>query len=162
AIDAATADDEVAAAVLTHTGEHSFSSGMDLHALRHRDPDVGSAVGRFDAVMRSPERLPIIAAVAADAVGGGFELMLKCDLAVAAEGIGFVLPEVSRGMVPGGGATLLPARVPIAIAMELAVLAEPMDVQRAYQLGLVNRVVPADEVVATAIALGRRIGQNAP
>src|SRR5205809_597800 len=83
-----------------------------------------------------PDRLPLIAAVAANAVGGGFELMLKCDMAVAAAGIQFALPETGRGMVPGGGATLLPARVSVAIAMELAVLGAPMPVERAYQLGL--------------------------
>lgn len=162
AIDAATADGGVAAAVLTHTGDHSFSSGMDLKALRHGDPDVRESVARFDAVLASPDRLPVIAAVAADAIGGGFELMLKCDLAVAASGIVFALPETGRGMVPGGGATLLPARIPIAVAMELAVLGEPMPVERAYQLGLVNRVVPATEVVATAVGLGRRLGERAP
>ena len=162
AIDDATADPAINAAVLTHTGDKSFSSGMDLRALRDRDPDVSAAVGRFDGVLGSPDRLPIVAAVAANAVGGGFELMLKCDMAVAATGVVFALPEVGRGMVPGGGATLLPARVPIAIAMELAVLGEPMAVDRAYELGLVNRVVPASEVVETAVGLAHRIGENAP
>src|SRR5687767_13128226 len=69
ALEAATDDGAIAAAVLTHTGEMGFSSGMDLNALRNRDPDVGPAVSRFEAVMTSPDRVPVIAAVAANAVG---------------------------------------------------------------------------------------------
>ena len=162
AIDDATADPATTAAVITSAGDRSFSSGMDLRALRGGGPEVGEAVRRWDGVIRSPDRLPVVAAVAANAVGGGFELMLKCDLAVAADDIVFSLPEVGRGMVPGGGATLLPARIPLAIALELGIVGEPMDVLRAYQLGLVNRVVPRADVLPTAVALAKRIGENAP
>lgn len=162
AIDEATTDPALSAAVITSAGDKSFSSGMDLNALRTGGAEVGEAVRRWDAAIRSPDRLPVVAAVTADAVGGGFELTLKCDLTVAADDITFALPEVGRGMVPGGGATLLPARIPLAIALELGMVGDPITVQRAYELGLVNRVVPRADVLPTAIALARRIAANAP
>jgi enoyl-CoA hydratase len=88
--------------------------------------------------------------------------MLRCDLAVAAVHARFGLPEASRGLLAGGGATLLPCRIPLAVALELGMTGEPIDAARAYQLGLVNHVVPADEVVERAVALAHRIAENAP
>ena len=106
---------------------------------------------------------PIIAAVNGPALAGGFEIVLSCDLVVAAETARFGIPEVKRGlMAAAGGLIRLPKRVPLAIALELAMTGDPIDAQRALQLGLVNRVVPADRVVDEAIALAERIGENSP
>ena len=143
-------------------GHDSFSSGMDLRALERDRADAARASRAFDAVMRAPDRIPIVAAVAGNAIGGGFEIALRCDLVVAADDIVFGLPEVTRGLVPGGGGTLLPSRISLAVALELGLTGEPIGVQRAFELGLVNRVVPRADVRPTALALAARIAANAP
>ncbi len=89
--------------------------------------------------------------------------MLSCDLVVAADTSRFGIPEVKRGlMAAAGGLIRLPKRVPLAIALELAMTGDPIDAPRALQLGLVNRVVAGDQVVGEAIALAERIGENSP
>jgi enoyl-CoA hydratase len=161
--DAITAGDGLRALVLTGAGTAAFSSGMDLRTLaRGPRTAVVEAVAAFDRALDDPGRPPIVAAVNGDATGGGFELVLRCDLAVAAEHVAFRLPEVRRGMVPGGRATLLPARIPLAIALEIALLGEPVPARRALELGLVNRVVPAGELLDTALDLGRRLAAAGP
>lgn len=151
------------AAILTGAGVESFSAGMDLKAMSSATPgEVGAAVKAFRREMDDLRRVPLIAAVNGPATGGGFETMLRCDLSIAAEHSTFRLPEVQRGIVPGGGATLLPARLPMAIAQELAVLGEPISARRAYEIGLVNRVVQGPELRAAALAMADRIAANGP
>ena len=140
-------DDAIGAVVLTGAGHDSFSSGMDLRALEHDRAEAARASRAFDVVMRDGDRIPIVAAVAGNAIGGGFEIALRCDLVVAADDVVFGLPEVGRGLVPGGGGTLLPSRISLAVALELGLTGEPITVQRAYDLGLVNRVVPRGDVL---------------
>ena len=104
---------------------------------------------------------PIIAAVNGTAVAGGFEIALACDLIVAADSAWFGLFEVKRGLFAGGGGLIrLPRRVPLALAMEIAIVGSTIDAARAYSVGLVNRVVPAAEVVDTAIGLAEEIAAN--
>jgi enoyl-CoA hydratase len=105
---------------------------------------------------------PIIAAVNGTAVAGGFELVLACDLAVVADHAKFGLPEVKRGLVAAGGGTNLPRRIPLALALELALTGETFDAARALELGLVNRVVPGDRVLDEALALAGLIARNGP
>ena len=89
--------------------------------------------------------------------------MLAADVVVAADTSRFGIPEVQRGLIAAaGGLVRLPKRVPLAVAMELAMTGEPIGVDRAYQLGLVNRVVPRERVVDEAIVLAERIGENSP
>ena len=153
----------VRAIVLTGAGDLSFSAGMDLKKLSSIEPETLARTRTgFREAFAAPDRPPIVAAVNGPATGGGFEMMLRCDLAVAAEHATFRLPEVQRGMLPGGGATMLPARIPVAIALELAIVGEAMTAERAYQLGLVNAVVPGPQVLDTAIALAARIAANGP
>ncbi len=154
------ADPGVRTVVLTGTGELSFSAGMDLRA---------AAEGRLVDVARSPltllrggYRKPVIAAVNGPAVGGGFELALACDLIVAAEHAYFALPEVGRGIAASEGGTDLPRRLPLAVALEIGLTAEPLPAARAYELGLVNVVVPAEEVLPRALTLGARIAAHSP
>jgi len=154
---------DVRAVILTGAGSRSFSSGMDLRALRDEPSEaVSDAVAEFHAAFDDPERVPIIAAVNGDANGGGFETVLRCDLVIAAEHVMFGLPEVRHGLIPGGGATLLPARLPIVVAMELVIAGLAMPAQRAYDLGLVNRVVPADALADVAQAFADSTAAGAP
>jgi enoyl-CoA hydratase len=119
--------------------------------------------GGFGGLVQRDFPKPVIAAVNGLAVAGGFELVLACDLVVAAEDAGFGLPEVSRGLLAAaGGPIRLAKRVPLAIALEVGMTGEPLSAARAFQLGLVNRVVPAARVVDEAIGLAERIGRNSP
>jgi enoyl-CoA hydratase len=161
-IEAATNDAAIGALVLEGAGDVCFCAGMDLRSVERGDVSVGEVVGRFHHALRSPERVPIVAAVRGMAVGGGFELITSCDLAVAADNARFALPEVTHGLVPGGGALLLAARIPLAAALEIGLLGEFWPASRLLQLGLLNRVVAPDEVRECAIDLARRLAEQPP
>ena len=162
-LDGAEHDDDCWVVVLTGAGDKSFSAGMDLKAFA-----TGQGAGIIDAngfasltKRRFPK--PIIAAVNGTALAGGCEMMLSCDLVVAADHAVFGIPEVKRGLIAGAGGLLrLPKRIPRAVALELALTGEPIDAQRAYQIGLVNKVVPADRLMDEALALAETIAANAP
>ena len=96
------------------------------------------------------------------AVAGGFELVMACDVAVAADHALFGIPEVKRGLFAAGGGATLPARIPLAIALELGLTGDFINAQRAWQLGLVNRVLPAAKVLPAALELANRIPANGP
>ncbi len=168
------ADDTVGAVVLTGAGDRVFSAGMDLTAFAEArqgpsadGPTSGEAAAAADhsgleLLTRGGFAKAVIAAVNGTAVGGGFELVLACDLVVAAEHARFGLPEVSRGLLAGGGGTELPRRLPLAVALEMGLTGEPIDARRAFELGLVNRVVPAADLIDEALGLARRIAANGP
>src|SRR5246127_5319846 len=150
-------DAGVRAVVLTGAGNRAFCAGMDLKAFAAgggvRDM---AATAEFTEFTRGKHAKPVVAAVNGAAVAGGFELVMACDLVVAAEHARFGLPEVKRGLFAaggGGGGVPLPARVPLAVALELGLTGDPIDAERAYQLGLVNRVVPDSEVLTVALDL---------
>jgi enoyl-CoA hydratase len=156
-------DSALRAVVLTGRGE-VFSAGADLKVVAQgRANDIARGKGGFAGLVTRDFPKPIIAAVNGPALAGGFEIVLSCDLVVAAESARFGIPEVKRGlMAAAGGLIRLPKRVPLAVALELAMTGDPIDAARALQLGLVNAVVPADAVVADAIAIAERIGENSP
>lgn len=158
-IDRANADPDVRVIVLTGSGEKVFSAGMDLKAFAAGENMrvVGEAIQRVRTC-----RKPVIAAINGTAMAGGFELMLCCDLMVAADHAKFGIPEVKRGLVAAGGGTRLPRRIPLQVALEMGLTGEPISAQRALELGLVNRVVPAADVVATAHQLAGLITANGP
>jgi enoyl-CoA hydratase len=162
-LDAIEADDALRAVVLTGRGE-VFCAGADLKVVASgRANDIASGKGGFAGIVTREFPKPVIAAVNGPALAGGFEIVLSCDLVVAAAEARFGIPEVKRGlMAAAGGLIRLPKRVPLAVALELAMTGDPIDAPRALQLGLVNRVVPADRVVDEAIALAERIGENSP
>ncbi|MCD4533029.1 crotonase/enoyl-CoA hydratase family protein [Nocardioides sp. cx-169] len=140
----------------------TFCAGMDLTAFAAgevtRDPVRG-----FAGIVEKPSAKPLIAAVEGWALGGGFEIVLACDMVTAGEGARFGLPEVKRGLAArGGGVFRLPRRLPRAIAMELLLTGEPMGAARAAELGMVNRVVEDGAALAAALELGRTIAANAP
>jgi enoyl-CoA hydratase len=161
AVDELDAADELRAGVLTGAGG-TFSSGMDLKAfLRGETPAIE---GRgLCGITRTPPRKPLIAAVEGWALAGGFELMLACDLVVAGRTARFGVPEVKRSLVAAGGAALLlPRRVPYAVALELLLTGEPVDADRAYAVGLVNRVVDEGGAVEAAVELATLVAGNGP
>jgi len=161
ALDECELDAECWAVVLTGAGDKAFSAGMDLKAFAQGEfpaTDKG-----FGGITNRVFSKPLIAAANGAALAGGFEMMISCDLVVAADHAKFGIPEASRGLVAGaGGLIRLAKRIPLAVAYEMALTADPIDAERAYELGLVNRVVPGDQVLTAAIALAERICQNAP
>ncbi len=162
-LDEVEADTALRAVVLTGRGE-VFSAGADLKVVASgRANDIARGKGGFAGIVTRNFPKPLIAAVNGPALAGGFEMVLACDLVVAAETARFGIPEVKRGLMgAAGGLIRLPKRVPLTIALELAMTGDPIDAPRALQLGLVNRVVAADRVVDEAIALAERIGENSP
>ena len=150
--------------VLTGAGDVAFSAGMDLKAFV---VDGVRAVYRSDrgfaGLTQRRFAKPLVAAVNGAALAGGLELVLACDLVVAAEHATFGIPEVKRGLMAGaGGVIRLPRRIPLATALEMGLTGEPIPASRAWQLGLVNRVVPGPRVLDEAVALAASIGANAP
>jgi enoyl-CoA hydratase len=155
------ADDALRAAVLTGAGK-GFCAGMDLKAFAAGELPVVEGRG-FAGLVERPPAKPLIAAVEGFAVAGGLEIALACDLIVAGESARLGIPEVKRGLVAAGGALLrLPRRVPYGRAVELALTGDVVDGRAAAEIGLVDRVVPDGEALATALELARRIGANAP
>jgi enoyl-CoA hydratase len=154
-------DPALVAAVLTGAGG-TFCSGMDLGAFLAGERPSTEGRG-FAGIVERPPAKPIIAAVEGAAVGGGFEIVLACDLVVAAENARFGLPEVKRGLVAAGGGLLrLPQRVPYHLAMEWALTGEYITAERAAQVGLVNRLVATGTAAAEAAGLARAIAANGP
>jgi enoyl-CoA hydratase/carnithine racemase len=164
AFDELEADDDCWVVVVTGAGDKAFSAGMDLKAFAAGEAgDIMGASGGFAGIAQRDFPKPIIAAVNGSALAGGCEIMLSCDLVVAVEGARFGIPEVKRGLIAGaGGLIRLPKRIPQAIALELALTGESIDAQRALELGLINRVVPADRLMDEALDLAGVIAANAP
>jgi enoyl-CoA hydratase/carnithine racemase len=96
------------------------------------------------------------------ALAGGFEVVMMCDLIVSIESAKFGIPEVKRGLFAAGGGVRLPARIPLAVAMEMGLTGDPIDAVRAKELGLINQVVPVAELRDAALALAARITVNGP
>jgi enoyl-CoA hydratase len=160
ALDELDGDPALSVGVLTGTGG-TFCSGMDLK--RFAAGERPSVPGRgFGGLTERPPAKPLIAAVEGYALAGGFELVLACDLVVAARGARFGLPEVRRGLVArGGGLIRLPRLVSRAVAMELILTGDFIDADRALAMGLVNRVVADGAAAAEAIARAQRLARNA-
>jgi enoyl-CoA hydratase len=162
----AESDPSVRCLVLTGTGDRRFCSGRDLGAFDNGDPHPLAAdveeEAAFSRLLQGGAEIPMVAAVNASAVAGGFELVLSCDLAVAADTARFGLPETKRGLFPAGGGAYLAARIPLAVALELTMIGDTIDARRAHDLGLINRVVPPDHVLDEAIKLAWAIARNSP
>ena len=164
ALDEVESDDECWVVILTGSGDKAFSAGMDLKAFTAGEAgDIMGAKGGFGGIAQRDFAKPIIAAVNGSALAGGCEIMLSCDLVVAVEEAKFGIPEVKRGLMAAAGALVrLPKRLPRAIAMELALTGDPIDARRALELGLINRVVAAGDLMTEALSLAETIAENAP
>lgn len=152
-------DNDVRAIVITGAGEKIFCAGMDLKAFAAGE-DIAK-IGMGFAALRNCKK-PLIAAVNGQALAGGFEVVMMCDLVVAVDTARFGIPEVKRGLFAAGGGVRLPARIPLAIALEMGLTGDPIDATRAANLGLINQVVPASELRSAALALANRITANGP
>jgi enoyl-CoA hydratase/carnithine racemase len=141
----------------------TFCAGMDLKAFAASGQRPRTQRRGAFGLVTLPPRKPLIAAVEGNALGGGFELVLACDLIVAGQTARFGLPEVSRGLTAAaGGLVRLPERIPHHLAMEAALTAQPITAVRCHELGLVNRLVPDGQALDGAYELAAKIAQNAP
>ena len=161
ALDELDEDNSLSIGILTGAGK-GFSAGMDLKAFTTGErPWVGDR--GFAGIVQRASRKPLIAAIEGFAVAGGLEIALACDLLVAARGAKLGIPEVKRSLVAAGGALLrLPQRVPYGIAMELALTGETIDAERAFEIGLIDKLAEPGQAVSEAQALAARIAPNAP
>src|SRR5438067_5166615 len=160
-IDRLEADGDVWAGVVAGEGP-VFSAGADLKVIASGRPqDLLTERGGFGGIARRDRMKPLVAAVDGPALAGGCEIALACDLIVASRRAAFGLPEVKRSLVAAaGGLFRLPRAVPRNVALEVALTGDPIDAERAYNLGLVNELVEADEAVDKALALAERICAN--
>lgn len=165
AFDALETDRDVDAIILTGAGDKAFCAGVDLKEVDQMGNEdlFRQTSGGFAGLVQRAMPKVVIAAVNGFAIGGGFEIMLACDLAVASETATFASPEAYLGILADGGAMVrLPRQLPVAIANEILLLGERFTAARAYELALVNRVVPPTQVMETAMTMARRISKGAP
>jgi len=159
-------DADIRVAVITGAGEKSFSAGADIKTrlTRHSEWSETWLTQREQLLNRGLEVWkPVVAAVNGLCIGGGVTLLLATDIRFAAEHATFGLSEVKRGTIAGNGGTQrVIQNLPRAIAMEMLLTGDPMDARTAAHWGLVNRVVPAAELMDTAMATARKIAANAP
>ncbi len=151
----------ISVGILTGMGG-TFCSGMDLKAfVTGERPEIE---GRgLAGLTEAPPQKPLIAAVEGFALAGGCEIVLACDLVVAAENAKFGIPEVTRGLVAGsGGLIRLPQKIPAQIALEYALTGEHFSATDARSWGLVNRICPPGQVLAGAVELAQAILRNGP
>jgi enoyl-CoA hydratase/carnithine racemase len=152
-------NDEVRAIVITGAGEKIFCAGMDLKAFAAGEDLAKIGLG-FTALRNCKK--PLIAAVNGHALAGGFEVVMLCDLIVSVDSARFGIPEVKRGLFAAGGGVRLPARIPLAIALEMGLTGDPIDAVRAKELGLINQVVASADLRDAALALAARVSANGP
>lgn len=161
AMDELDGNDDIRVAIITGAGG-TFCSGMDLKAFVSGETPVVEGRG-FAGLTERPPQKPLIAAVEGYALAGGLEVMISCDLIVAAESAKFGIPEVKRGLAAAaGGLVRLPRQIPSRLAMELALTGDFVGAQRAYEMGLINRVVETGTALDEAKALAATICANGP
>ncbi|HJQ31822.1 MAG TPA: enoyl-CoA hydratase-related protein [Pyrinomonadaceae bacterium] len=165
ALDELRDDNEIRVVVITGAGEKAFVAGADIAEFEGRTAvtqrDVMTARSLFTAVDTFPK--PVIAMINGFCLGGGCELALSCDIRVASETARFGQPEINLGIIPGGGGTQRLTRlVGEGKAMELILTGDMIDAQHAFNLGLVNLVVPAADLEGRTMELANRIAEKSP
>ena len=157
-------DNEAWVAIITGAGDKAFSAGFDLKELIPGEDKLPSPGGGPPLIQRGLYIWkPFIAAINGVAMGGGLELALACDLRIAAETATLSVPEVKWNLIPGwGGTQRLPRMIPMAKAAEMLLTGDRIDANEAYRLGIVNKVVPAVELMDAAEAMANKIAKNGP
>lgn len=163
-------DPELMVGIVTGGGEKIFSAGWDLKAVDQGEMQVSNwweddyGPGGFAGLTEIWDlNKPVIGALNGIAIGGGVELALGCDLLIAAEHVSFSLPEMPLGIIPDSGAIQrMPRRIPYNKAMEMLLFGERMSAQEAANYGLVNKIVPADQLMDTAMAWAQKLTEAAP
>ena len=159
-------DENVKAVIVTGGGEKAFVAGADINELAKKTPITGKTTSeRGQHVLSFVERLPkpVIAAVNGFALGGGCELALACHIRIASDKAQIGLPEVTLGIIPGYGGTQRMARLlGKGKALELICTGDRISATEAERIGLVNKVVPADQLMATAEEMARKIMSRGP
>ncbi|MDO5146615.1 MAG: enoyl-CoA hydratase-related protein [Eubacteriales bacterium] len=154
---------EVGCIIVTGAGDRSFCSGEDLSAYDENGTCQTIMEHGFAGITERVSAKPVICAANGTAVAGGLEIALACDIIVAAEHARFGLSEVKVGfLATSGGLIRLPKVIPQKIAAEMCLTGTLISAQRAYEIGLVNHVVPADQVMNKAMELAKTIAANAP
>ena len=161
AMDELDSNDSIHVAIITGAGG-TFCAGMDLKAFVSGEMPMVEGRG-FAGLTEAPPRKPLIAAVEGYALAGGLELAISCDLIVTADNAKFGIPEVKRGLAAAaGGLMKLPRQIPSRLAMEMAITGDFITAQRAYEMGLVNQIVPAGTALEAAKVMAARIVANGP
>lgn len=159
-------DAGIRAAVVTGAGDKAFCAGADIKSLlTNPTPYSDMWLTQRDQIINRGLELwkPVIAAVNGVCFGGGTCMLFATDIRVAVPTASFALAEVKRGLVPGNGATQrVLSQLPYAVAMEFMMTGDPMDAETALRWGLINRIVPPEQLLETAFEYARRIGRNAP
>jgi enoyl-CoA hydratase len=165
-LDALSRADDTRVIVITGRGDRSFSTGGDIVSFGElgtpaaRREFMAECLKTFAAVEECP--LPVIAAVNGWALGGGCELTFACDIVLAAESAVFGMPEAAVGLVPGFGVLRAPSVIGRQWTKFMVLAGEQISAQRAYELGMVQRVVPDSDLLPAALELGERIAAQAP
>jgi crotonobetainyl-CoA hydratase len=157
-------DPELRVAIITGGGEKFFCAGWDLKAAAtSEDASSDFGVGGFGGLQELPDlNKPVIAAVNGIACGGGLELALSADMIVASENSSYALPEINAGTLADAATIKLPRRIPYHIAVEMLLTGRWMDAAEAHQRGLVNEVVPADQLMTRARELAQLLSEGPP
>ena len=157
-------DPKLRVAIITAAGERFFSAGWDLKgAAEGEPPDTDYGVGGFAGLQELPVlNKPVIAAVNGMAVGGGLELAISCDLILAAEHARFALPEINVGVLADAASIKLHRRIPFHVCMDLLLTGRWMEAEEAARWGLVNEVLPADQLMARARELADLLADGPP
>jgi enoyl-CoA hydratase/carnithine racemase len=157
-------DDNLYAGILTGAGEKAFCAGADIGDTLPKMKKYKGQPWAEPPLFRGLKLWkPLVAAINGHALGGGLELVLLCDIRIAAENATFGVPEVGLGLIPAWGATQrLPRAIPTAIANEMLMTGRSINAQEAYRVGLVNKIVPQAELMATAKQMAEMVCKPAP
>jgi len=157
-------DPELRVAILTAAGEKFFCPGWDLKAAAAGEaPDVDYGVGGFGGLQELKGlNKPVICAVNGLAFGGGFEIMISCDIIIAADHATFALPEINSGTVADAATIKLPRFIPYHVAMEMLFTGRRIDTAEAKQWGIVNEVVPANHLMVRAREVAAQLADGPP
>ncbi|MEM7427536.1 MAG: carnitinyl-CoA dehydratase [Pseudomonadota bacterium] len=152
------------AAILTGAGERFFCPGWDLKAAAEGEaPDSDYGVGGFGGLQELPNlHKPVVCACNGLAYGGGFEIMISCDIIIAAEHATFCLPELKSGIIADAATIKLPRRIPFHVAMEMLMTGRVVDAEEAKHWGIINEIVPADRLMDRAREVADLLASGPP